>query len=111
MKFSYPAEKFSVARSNLMLPHSNGEASSIAHAFHECSLGLHELDRDELEEVAADWVRKLEELMDTTGIADPDERGTFAVRAEQLSVDQKIELSRIIDELAHWFERENRDEF
>jgi len=33
MKYSYPSEKFSVARHCLMLPHSRGEAESIMHAF------------------------------------------------------------------------------
>ena len=105
MKYSYPAEKFSTARRCLMLPHTSGEAESIMHAFHECSLGLHDLDRDDLDENARDWVRKLEELMNTDGLNDPSDRGLWKVKAEQLSNDEKIELSHVVDELAHWFDR------
>jgi len=77
VKYSYPAEKFSTARRYLMLPHTKGEAESIMLAFHECSLGLHDLDRDDLDENARDWVRKLEELMNTDGLNDPSDRGLW----------------------------------
>lgn len=105
MKFAYQAEKLSAARSSLMLPHPQGEAQSIAHAFHECSLGLHELNEDQLDDNARSWVRRLKELMSTDGLRDPDGRGLWAVKAEDLGVDEKYELSRIVDELAHWFGR------
>ena len=88
-----------------MLPHPKGEATSIADAFHECSLGLHKIDRSGLDDNARPWVIKLEELMDTTDLADPNDVGTWTVKAEQLTLDQKFELSRIIAELAHWFDR------
>lgn len=107
MKYSYPAEKFSVARSSLMLPHPRGEAASISNAFHECSLGLHELDRQDLDDSAAQWLRQLDDLMNTDGLDDPHGKGTWMIKAEQLDEDQKVELSRIIDELAHWFDSEN----
>ena len=87
-----------------MLPHTKGEAESIMLAFHECSLGLHDLDRDDLDENARDWVRKLEELMNTDGLNDPSDRGLWKVKAEQLSNDEKTGLSRVVDELAHWFD-------
>jgi hypothetical protein len=107
MKYSYPAEKFSVARHCLMLPHPKGEAESIMHAFHECSLGLHDLDRDGLDDNARKWVRKLEELMSTDGLDDPSGRGLWVIKAERLSINDKIELSRVVDELACWFDRAN----
>ena len=90
-----------------MLPHPRGEAASISSAFHECSLGLHELDRQDVDDNAAQWLRQLDDLMNTDGLEDPHEKGTWLVKAEQLSEDQKFDLSRIIDELAHWFDREN----
>ncbi len=106
MKFSYQAETFSSARRSLMLPHPKGEAQSIAGAFHECSLGLHDLQTNDLDENVRDWLNKLEDLMDTSGIEDTSGRGTWGLKAEQLTEEQKFELSRVIDELAHWFDRE-----
>lgn len=106
MKFAYQAEKFSVARSLLMLPHPNGEADSIASAFHECSLGLHQLDEQDLDDSARDWIATLKELMDTTGLMDPDGRGLWTVKASSLTVEQQFELSNVVNELASWFARE-----
>lgn len=108
MKFSYPAEKFNQARSCLMLPHSRGEAASIGNAFHECHLGLHNLDTDSIDDTADGWIRKLEDFMDTSGISDSSDSGHWQLKAEQFSTDQKIELSHVIDELAHWFDDQNR---
>ena len=107
MKSSYQAQKFSQARSCLMLPHSDGEAGSIAQAFHECMHGMHEMDKDSLDDTARGWISKLEDLMNTDGIDDPDGVGTHRLKAEQFSDDQKLELSNIVDELAHWFDRED----
>lgn len=90
-----------------MLPHPRGEAASISSAFHECSLGLRELDRHDVDDNAAQWLRQLDDLMNTDGLDDPHGKGTWMVKAEQLGENQKFELSRIIDELAHWFDREN----
>jgi hypothetical protein len=106
MDYSYQAEKFSNARRSLMLPHAQGEDLSIAHAFHECSLGLHDLDLASLDDDPRAWIIALEGLMDTTGLADPRVIGTWAVKAGSLTTDQMIELSRIVDELAHWFDRQ-----
>ena len=106
MNFSYQAEKFSAARRSLMLPHVKGEAQSIASAFHECSLGLLDLPTDDLDEYVRDWLNQLKDLMDTSGIDDTSGLGNWALKAEQMTADQKFELSRVIDELADWFERE-----
>ena len=107
MKFSYPAEKFSQARRCLMLPHSVDEAESLAQAFHECMSGMHKMDKDSLDDVVRSWVCKLEDLMNTDGIDASHGSGTWRLKAEQLSQEQKLELSRIVDELAHWFDRED----
>jgi hypothetical protein len=106
MKFGYQAEKFSAARRNLMLPHPQGEAQSIAGAFHECWLGLKDLQTDNLEEGVRNWLKKLKEFMDTSGIEDMSGRGKWELKAEQMTEEQKLDLSRVIDELAHWFYRE-----
>ena len=75
-----------------MLPHSRGEAESIAEALHACSLGLHKVSTDALDDNVRRWVAKITELMDT--------------KAGEWTNDQKIELSQAVDELAHWFERD-----
>lgn len=108
-KFAYPSEKFSIARSSLMLPHPRGEAASIVSAFHECSLGLHGLRDEDLDDSARGWVAKLKELMDTSGIQDPTVRGMWFIKAERLTDDEKLELSRIVDELARWFREHSGD--
>ncbi len=107
MKYLYLSEKLAAARHMLMLPHPNGEEESIMHAFHECSLGLKDLDRDTLDDSQRTWVMKLEELMNTDGLEDPSERGLWRIKAETLTEDEKIELSRIVDDLAISLDREN----
>lgn len=104
--FPYAAEKFAAARRALMIPHTRGEASSIASALHECSLGLSEIIPDDLDDDARTWVRRIEEFMDTTGIDDPTGRGTLEIKAESLGEKEKFDLSRAIDELAFWFDRQ-----
>ncbi|MDD5037145.1 MAG: hypothetical protein PHE55_20655 [Methylococcaceae bacterium] len=104
MRFAYQSEKFYRARSMLMLPHPRGEAESIANAFHECSLGLQNINVDDLPAGVKNWVILLSNLMDTSGLSDPDKRGLWAVKAESFSFDQKIELSRVVNELSDWFD-------
>ena len=105
MNFSYQAEKFACARRALMLPHTNGIAASIEYAFMECSHGMHNLSKDSLDDSARNWINVIERFMDTSEIQDPTGRGAWLIKAEQLSVDDQMELSRLIDELAFWFER------
>jgi len=107
MKYTYAAEKFSTARSALMLPHPMGEAEPIMRAFHECSLALHNLDKENLDDYALTRVARLEELMSTEGLKDPSGKGLWIVKAERLTIDEKIELARIVDELAYWFDRKS----
>jgi hypothetical protein len=102
MNYVYQAETFSAARRTLMLPHPRGEQDSIQRAFDECRLGLHDFDRDGLDENARGRVERLEELMATARVSDANV-GAGAVKATELSLEEKFELSRIIDELAYWF--------
>jgi len=107
MKYSYQAEKLSLARSSLMLPHTSGLAQSISSAFQACSLGFKDLDETGLDADARRWVATIKSLMETTGIKDPAGVGTFELKARTLSTDQQSDLSRAVDELAHWFRRES----
>ena len=106
MKYGYQMEKFAAARSALMLPHHQPEGECIAAAFHACSLGMKDLDVMGLDDEGKRKIRILETLMDTTGIQDPSGRGTWAIKAEQLTSDQKEELSHVIDDLAAHFSME-----
>jgi len=104
MNYSYQSEKLSSARRALMLPHTGGEAQSIADAFLECSLAFHNFSENALgDDSARDWVLQIKEFMNTDGLHDPNIKGTWFVKAETLDVDQKLTLSRAVDELAHWF--------
>ncbi len=109
MKYTYASEKFATARRSLMLPHPDGDTKSIADAFAECSHGLHNINRDDFDDAARESVRKLEELMGTTGLDNPLHRGLYTVKAERLSLDQKAELSREVDYLATWFDAQSRE--
>ena len=104
MPFLYQAQKFAIARRRLMLPHPNGEAASIVSAFHECSQGLHGLDARKLDDKSRTLLAQLTMLMDTSDVADPHERGPWTMKASAFTAEQKFELSRVIDDLAGWFE-------
>lgn len=106
MRFSYQSEKFAAARRALMLPHLHGEHESIAEAFRECSHGLHRLDRSELDDAARTLVRRLEAYLDTSNVSDGDAEGRWSVKARSFTEDEKIEISRTVDELASWFEQQ-----
>lgn len=108
MEFSYPAEKFKAARTYLMLPHPKGEAASIANAFAECSFAISKVDPESLDDHARDSLAKLKELMDTLGLKDPADRGLYTIKAEKLTIEQRRELSSIVDELASWFDIKSR---
>lgn len=107
MSYEYAASKLSTARRVLMLPHPNGEVESIANAFHEIFLGLKDIDRAELDDSARGWAATLDELMDTAGLEDPDKVGLWSVKAQALDVGQLIDLGNAVDELQHWFDRQN----
>lgn len=86
-----------------MLPHTRGEHEAIANAFHECSLGLHKIDRDQFDDNARPWIQALERFMDTSGYSEASGQGLWSIKAQGFTVDDKLEISRIIDELADWF--------
>jgi len=104
-KYGCAAEKLSAARRILMAPHPRGEAASYADAFHECMLGLKDIDRDDLDDNARTWMATVERTMDTADIDDPSKRGTWIIKAEMLTVDEMTQYSHAVDELAHWFDR------
>ncbi|GEM_PF-1000458 len=103
ISYAYPSEKFSAARRRLMLPHREGEDMAIADAFHECSLGLRDICREDLDETAEPWFDSLQEFMSTTGLQDPSKIGLWRIKAQSLTLDQRFAVARIIDELAEWF--------
>jgi hypothetical protein len=83
-----------------MLPHPRGEAESIATAFYECALGLQALPTEELDQEVQNWIKQLQAFLDTSGIEGSAEDGLWLLKAQQLTEEQKFELSGIIDELA-----------
>jgi hypothetical protein len=104
MRFSYPSEKLAAARRILMLPHPQGQSASISSAFHECHLGLMDIQPEHLDETARVWVSELLEFMDTTEMTDTSGRGLWAKKAERLTDDEKQRVSTLVDALAHWFD-------
>lgn len=97
---SYLSEKLASARSALMLPHVKGEINSITAAMIEASLGLDGINRSTLEPSLQDYVRQLDDLMDTTGLSDPNGEGLYAVKARSFTVDQQAQFSHVIDQIA-----------
>lgn len=106
MSYGYPAEKFSAARRALMLPHVHGEHESVASAFHECRLGLHRMNRSKLDEYLRSLIYALECFMDTEGVSVSGGESAWTIKAKGLSTEEKSEISRLVDELAHWFDRQ-----
>lgn len=102
--FKYQAEKLHEARSALMAPHPQGETESFVEAFHECDLAFHQLDVNMVEdEHALEWIGTIRRLIDTSSLQDPSDKGLWLIRAEQLTLEEKIEFARAVDELASWF--------
>ena len=105
MRIQLVAEKMSRARHALMLPHAQGEAESIAEAFLFCDLAFKTLGTIELGERERELIATITELMDSSGVNDAGNRGPWVVKAERLSYEQKLALSRAIDALTHSLER------
>ena len=108
MQFVQQAPRFSAARRSLMLPHRDGETSAIVNALQACALGMRNLRSGDLDDHAVRWLQQLWVLM---AVADNAAAATmpaahWQARAAELDVDQQADLSRLIDELAHWFERQ-----
>lgn len=100
--YGYAWEKLAAARRALMAPHPGGEARAFAGAFHECLLGLQRIPWDELDRDARAWADTIKRATDTTGIEDPLGRGTWEIKAEQLSEAERAAFSRAVDDLADW---------
>ncbi len=110
MEFVQQTQRFAAARRALMLPHRDGEAAAIASAMSACALGLRNLRRGLLDEPAERWLVELESLLGASAdlaSSNPD-RTRWLARAAELDPDQQADLSRLIDDLAHWFERRSR---
>ena len=106
---SYQSEKFNAARHCLMLPHPKGEAVSIGDAFLEISLALSSFDESKLEDVdVQQQIRRLREMMDTSEVKHGSELGGWQIKAKAFSVEQRAEVSRLVDELAWWFSEQGR---
>ena len=87
-----------------MAPHPRGEAASYAGASHECMLGLKDLRPKDLDDNARSWVATIERTIDATGIEDRSGRGTWTIKTEGLSIEEKQQFSDAVDELAHWLD-------
>lgn len=85
-----------------MLPHSQGEEQSIAEAFLNCDLAFQDLPEDDLDEHAREIIEAIKKFMNVENVEGND--GKWVRKARTFDTDQKLELSRVIDELAHWFE-------
>jgi hypothetical protein len=53
---------------------------------------------------ARGWIEVIRHAMDTKGLSDPAKQGLWTVKANQLSLEEKMAFSRAVDELAHWFD-------
>jgi len=108
MKFFYNAEYVAMARRALMLPHYVGEADSISNAYHSLMLGLDGFNESDLDPDASHHLSKIREIMNLDDMQQP--TGRALARAERLTPDQKMELSKAVDELATWFQQKAWEE-
>ncbi|MBB1599992.1 hypothetical protein [Variovorax sp. UMC13] len=99
MDYGYLSQKFSLARSSLMLPHPHGEVASVTAAMHECAEALGGV-KDQRPERLEPYLSRLISFMDTTGMVDPDGRGLHAVKAESFTDHERHQFANTVDELA-----------
>ena len=92
MDYSYAYEKLSAARRILMLPHHQGETESIVKALKECSLGIQDMQDDNLDNDARGYATTLRKFIGVSS-------------AENFMNQEKSELSDAVDMLASWLER------
>jgi len=105
---SYQSEKFSVARGCLMLPHPQGEESSMANAMFNIMLGLTDfVVPDDFNEDAARQLQELRRMMVTEGLQN-DGQGLHIALAHTMDVDQRHRFSTLVDELAWYFSEYDR---
>ena len=107
-KTVYLSKCVGTARRVLMLPHPEGEASDIAHAMSEISLGLHGFDASSIgNEDARRLLKQITEAMDVAGLEDPDGRGLNYVKADQMSIDERAAFSHAVSELSSYLDDED----
>ncbi len=106
--FSYQLEKLNQARRALMLPLVADEAEHFALAFDACWLGLGR-DRDVRKELTEQdpkrWIDLMLKTIDTDGMKDPDQKGTYFLKATRMTTEEKREFCDAVDNLANWFAR------
>ena len=103
MSYSFPAEKFSVARDALMQPHPDGQHVALETALIECRVGLHRMNRSKLDSITRSQIFKLEGFMDSTGFSDADGDSAWTVRLKGLSDEERSEVFHLVDDLANFF--------
>lgn len=103
MSYSFPAEKFAVAREALMQPHPDGQHAALEAALIECRVGLHRMNRSKLEASIRSQIFTLEGFMDSTGFSAVDGDSAWAVRLKGLSDEERSEIFRLVDGLANFF--------
>jgi hypothetical protein len=106
MSYSFPAEKFAVARDALMQPHPDGQHAALEAALIECRIGLHRMNRSKLDSSIRSRLFRLEGFMDSTGFSAVDGDSAWTVRLKGLSDEEKSEIFRLVDELANFFASE-----
>lgn len=104
MDYSNTARKLSDARRNLLPPHRNGLAYSVALAFDNASQALHRVNADLLDETPREWLTELQGFLDTSDFQHLDD-SRYLAKAQEMSEDDLFAFSRVIDELANWFLR------
>jgi hypothetical protein len=93
----YNVEHFNKARTALLLPHPEGLNVSIGQAFQEYGIAIDNFDHNLLDDSSQRWVNKLNSYRDNFDLL------------VKLSIDQMVEISSLIDELADWALRASYD--
>lgn len=101
---SYQGEKFQQARRNLMLPHTHGEADSVREALREMSLGLYNYNWKSAPESVRFQLNKLESLLSRPGLRSEGSTSLLEINADEMDVDERLQFSIIVDELAYLFD-------
>lgn len=57
------------------------------------------------DESSSIWIKQLDQLMTTDGLEDARREGLLLIKARQLSIDDQLQLSTVVDELQCWFSR------
>jgi len=104
--FMYQAEKFGDARRALMAPHPKGEEDSFARAFHECWVGLKDLDESRLDGGTRHAVDVIRRALDTAGVASISPAGVlWPSKIKSMDERERYEFSNAVDTLATWFDQ------